>query len=56
VLSNGKWVDIAGQKKSAVFANGITNVQFTSTSVTQVRLAITQPSGKRTRLVEVKYF
>ena len=56
VLSNGKWVDVAGQKKDAVVANGITNVQFTSTTVAQVRLAITQPAGKRTRLVEVKYF
>ncbi|KAI5263576.1 Six-hairpin glycosidase [Aureobasidium subglaciale] len=56
VLSNGNWVDIGGQQKSAVVANGITNVQFTSTSVLQVRLAMTQPSGKRTRLVEVKYF
>lgn len=56
VLSNGNWVDVGGQQKSAVVANGITNVQFTSTSVTQVRLAMTQPSGKRTRLVEVKYF
>ncbi|KAI4720544.1 Six-hairpin glycosidase [Aureobasidium sp. EXF-10727] len=56
VLSNGNWIDIGEQKKSAVVANGITNVQFSSTSVTQVRLSMTQASGARTRLVEVKYF
>jgi hypothetical protein len=54
--SNGQWVDVAGQHKEEVVANGITNVKFTATSVQQVRLAMTQAQGKRIRLVEFKLF
>lgn len=50
-----KWETIEGDAGELV-ANGVTNVEWSELSTTQLRLSFTQAAGKRTRLAEFKAF
>lgn len=50
-----KWETIDGDAGELV-ANGVTNVEWSELSTTQLRLSFTQAAGKRTRLAEFKAF
>jgi len=54
-MIGGNWKDIATPKSSPV-ANGVTPLRWPTIRTDKVRLLMTQPNGKATRLVEFKLF
>ncbi|KAF2168733.1 hypothetical protein M409DRAFT_65152 [Zasmidium cellare ATCC 36951] len=49
------WVDVWGDRPQLV-ANGVTAIEGNAVTTSRIRVAFTQPAGKKTRLVEFKLY